>query len=109
MNHQQHFCGYLEEPPNETNNRSNNIFELMTNEPIDALLKTGGTPGGEAEEDDDDQNLMEEEARYQMMMMMHDDNGVMLGGQVAAHQGPDELHARLERGNVPWIPSHCKP
>ena len=35
----------------------------MTNEPIDALLKTGGTPGGEAEEDDDDQNLMEEEAR----------------------------------------------
>ena len=34
----------------------------MTNEPIDALLKTGGTPGGEAEEDDDDQNLMEEEA-----------------------------------------------
>ena len=25
--------------------RSNNIFELMTNEPIDALLKTGGTPG----------------------------------------------------------------
>ena len=33
----------------------------MTNEPIDALLKTGGTPGGEAEEDDDDQNLMEEE------------------------------------------------
>ena len=79
----------------------------MTNEPIDALLKTGGTPGGEAEEDDDDQNLMEEEARYQMMM--HDDNGVMLGGQVAAHQGPDELHARLERGNVPWIPSHCKP
>ena len=81
----------------------------MTNEPIDALLKTGGTPGGEAEEDDDDQNLMEEEARYQMMMMMHDDNGVMLGGQVAAHQGPDELHARLERGNVPWIPSYCKP
>ena len=79
----------------------------MTNEPIDALLKTGGTPGGEAEEDDDDQNLMEEEARYQMMM--HDDNGVVLGGQVAAHQGPDELHARLERGNVPWIPSHCKP
>ena len=79
----------------------------MTNEPIDALLKTGGTPGGETEEDDDDQNLMEEEARYQMMM--HDDNGVMLGGQVAAHQGPDELHARLERGNVPWIPSHCKP
>ena len=79
----------------------------MTNEPIDALLKTGGTPGGEAEEDDDDQNLMEEEARYQKMM--HDDNGVMLGGQVAAHQGPDELHARLERGNVPWIPSHCKP
>ena len=33
----------------------------MTNEPIDALLKTGGSPGGEAEEDDDDQNLMEEE------------------------------------------------
>ena len=25
--------------------RSNNIFELMTNEPIDALLKTGGAPG----------------------------------------------------------------
>ena len=79
----------------------------MTNEPIDALLKTGGTPGGEAEEDDDDQNLMEEEARYQMMM--HDDNGVMLGGQVAAHQGPDELHARLERCHVPRIPGYCKP
>ena len=41
--------------------RSNNIFELMTNEPIDLLLKTGGAAGGEAEEDDDDQNLMEEE------------------------------------------------
>ena len=25
--------------------RSNNIFELMTNESIDALLKTGGAPG----------------------------------------------------------------
>ena len=41
--------------------RSNNIFELMTNEPIDLLLKTGGAAGGEAEEDDDDQNLMEED------------------------------------------------
>ena len=54
--------------------RSNNIFELMTNEPIDALLKTGGTPGGEAEEDDDDQNLMEEEVdkslHIKMLMML---------------------------------------
>lgn len=33
----------------------------MSNDPIDALLKTGGEMGGEAEEDDDDQNLMEEE------------------------------------------------
>merc|ERR1712198_387338 len=41
--------------------RSNNIFELMTNEPIDVLLKTGGAPGGEGDGDDDDQNLMEEE------------------------------------------------
>jgi len=41
--------------------RSNNIFELMTNEPIDLLLKTGGASGGDAEDDDDDQNLMEEE------------------------------------------------
>ena len=42
--------------------RSNNIFELMTNEPIDILLKTGGTLGGEGDdEDDDDQNLMEED------------------------------------------------
>jgi len=42
--------------------RSNNIFELMTNEPIDVLLKTGGTLGGEGDdEDDDDQNLMEED------------------------------------------------
>merc|ERR1712088_925285 len=40
--------------------RSNNIFELMTNEPIDVLLKTGGAPGGDADEDDGDQNLMEE-------------------------------------------------
>merc|ERR1712227_73806 len=41
--------------------RSNNIFELMTNEPIDVLLKTGGSPGGEGDEEDDDENLMEEE------------------------------------------------
>jgi len=42
--------------------RSNNIFELMTNEPIDVLLKTGGAPGGEGgDDDDDDGNLMEEE------------------------------------------------
>jgi len=41
--------------------RSNNIFELMTNEPIDILLKTGGSPGGEEGEDGDDDNLMEEE------------------------------------------------
>merc|ERR1719153_1488999 len=41
--------------------RSNNIFELMTNESIDALLKTGGSPGGEEGEDGDDDNLMEEE------------------------------------------------
>jgi len=41
--------------------RSNNIFELMTNEAIDVLLKTGGAPGGEGEEEDDDGNMMEEE------------------------------------------------
>jgi len=41
--------------------RSNNIFELMTNEAIDVLLKTGGAPGGETEEEEDDGNLMEEE------------------------------------------------
>jgi len=41
--------------------RSNNIFELMTNEPIDVLLKTGGSPGGEGDEEDDDENLMEED------------------------------------------------
>ena len=82
----------------------------MTNEPIDALLKTGGTPGGEAEEDDDDQNLMEEEASAHLFFIEKMSNLTLPpGGQVAAHQGPDELHARLERGNVPWIPSHCKP
>jgi len=41
--------------------RSNNIFELMTNEAIDVLLKTGGAPGGEGEEEEDDGNMMEEE------------------------------------------------
>ena len=41
--------------------RSNNIFELMTNEPIDKLLKTGGAAGGGDDEEDDDENLMEEE------------------------------------------------
>jgi len=41
--------------------RSNNIFELMTNEAIDVLLKTGGAAGGEGEEEDDDGNMMEEE------------------------------------------------
>ena len=98
----------------------------MTNEPIDALLKTGGSPGGEAEEDEDDQNLMEEEARCQLIVMivmigmnmnmninmnMNNMNmnikGKCSGGQVAAHQGPDELHARLERRHVPLFPCHC--
>lgn len=41
--------------------RSNNIFELMTNEPIEVLLKTGGSPGGDEDGGDDDENLMEEE------------------------------------------------
>jgi len=68
--------------------RSNNIFELMTNEPIDALLKTGGTPGGEAEEDDDDQNLMEEEVDKSLhikgqMNFMPDWNVVMFLGSPA--------------------------
>ena len=31
------------------------------------------------------------------------------GGQVSAHQGPDELHARLERGHVPLLAGHCQP
>ena len=48
--------------------RSNNIFELMTNEPIDVLLKTGGAPGGEEEEGDDDENLMEEEVDKSLHM-----------------------------------------
>ena len=38
-----------------------------------------------------------------------EDDGVVPGGQVAAHQGPDELHARLERGHVPRISCYCKP
>jgi len=42
--------------------RANNIFELMTNEPIDKLLKAKGVMGGDEDgEDDDDQNLMDEE------------------------------------------------
>lgn len=41
--------------------RSNNIFELMTNEPIDVLLKTGGASGGDDDGDDDEENLMEED------------------------------------------------
>jgi len=42
--------------------RSNNIFELMTNEPIDKLLKSKGALGAEDDgEDGDDDNLMEEE------------------------------------------------
>ena len=31
--------------------RSNNIFELMTNEPIDVLLKTGGAGGADGDDD----------------------------------------------------------
>ena len=82
----------------------------MTNEPIDALLKTGGSPGGEAEEDDDDQNLMEEEASAHNLYR-NDEKDVddHPGGQVAAHQGPDELHARLERRHVLGLSSHCQP
>ncbi|XP_023336260.1 soluble guanylate cyclase 88E [Eurytemora carolleeae] len=41
--------------------RSNNIFELMTNEPIDKLLKSGGALGGEEEGEGNEENLMEEE------------------------------------------------
>jgi len=42
--------------------RSNNIFELMTNEPIDVLLKTGGAGGADGDDEvDDDENLMEED------------------------------------------------
>lgn len=48
--------------------RSNNIFELMTNEPIDVLLKTGGAPGGEGDEEDDDENMMEEEVDKSLHM-----------------------------------------
>merc|ERR1712123_531973 len=40
--------------------RSNNIFELMTNEAIDVLLKTGGAAGGDEDGDGDDDNMMEE-------------------------------------------------
>ena len=62
--------------------RSNNIFELMTNEPIDLLLKTGGAADGDVEEDDDDQNLMEEEVDKSLhlkgqMHFMSDWNVVM--------------------------------
>lgn len=48
--------------------RSNNIFELMTNEPIDQLLKTGGVLGGEGDEQDDDENMMEEEVDKSLHM-----------------------------------------
>ena len=57
----------------------------MTNETIDALLKTGGSPGGEADDDDDDQNLMEEEVDKSLhvkgqMNFMPDWNVVMFLG-----------------------------
>ena len=48
--------------------RSNNIFELMTNEPIEALLATGGEPGGDEEGGGDDENLMEEEVDKSLHM-----------------------------------------
>ena len=48
--------------------RSNNIFELMTNDPIDVLLKTGGSPGGEGDDGDDDENMMEEEVDKSLHM-----------------------------------------
>ena len=48
--------------------RSNNIFELMTNEPIDQLLKTGGVLGGDGDEQDDDENMMEEEVDKSLHM-----------------------------------------
>ena len=68
--------------------RSNNIFELMTNDPIDVLLKTGGSPGGEGDDDDDDQNLMEEEVDKSLhlkgqMHFMADWNVVMFLGSPA--------------------------
>lgn len=56
--------------------RSNNIFEIMTMEPIDVLLKAGGQThaGGEEEEDDDEMGeLMGEEG---------DDKNLHLKGQM---------------------------
>ena len=55
--------------------RSNNIFEVMTNEPIDVLLKAGGREisSSKGNEDDDDMgNMMEEEV----------DNSLHLKGQM---------------------------
>ena len=49
--------------------RSNNIFEVMTVEPIDALLKAGGkAAGGDGDDVDDDENLMEEEVDKSMYL-----------------------------------------
>jgi len=68
--------------------RSNNIFELMSNEAIDVLLKTGGAPGGEADDDNDDDNMMEEEVDKSLhlkgqMNFMADWNVVMFLGSPA--------------------------
>jgi len=68
--------------------RSNNIFELMTNEAIDILLKTGGAPGGEGDDDGDDDNMMEEEVDKSLhlkgqMNFMADWNVVMFLGSPA--------------------------
>lgn len=53
--------------------RSNNIFEIMTNEPIDALLKAGGKEISTSQRsNDDDMNLMEEDV----------DNSLHLKGQM---------------------------
>merc|ERR1712106_1006715 len=68
--------------------RSNNIFELTTNEAIDILLKTGGAPGGEGDDDGDDDNMMEEEVDKSLhlkgqMNFMADWNVVMFLGSPA--------------------------
>lgn len=68
--------------------RSNNIFELMTNEPIDKLIKNGGASGIEGDEGGDDENMMEEEVDKSLhlkgqMNFMADWNVVMFLGSPA--------------------------
>ena len=62
--------------------RSNNIFEVMTNEPIDVLLKAGGKEVGRGGSDSKD--VVEKEAEEELLDLMGEesDRSLHLKGQM---------------------------